>query len=77
MKQIFFHDAAIDAYREEFPLDADYTTWYARFHLLRVDAETNYNDFYSVEDSQVSQTLNVDLQLKGIKGKTGKARDKH
>ena len=75
MKQIFFHDAALKSYKDAYPSDTDYSAWYDRFHPLCTDTDTKYNGFYNIEDSQVSKTLGVDVSLKGIKGKEGKARD--
>jgi hypothetical protein len=75
MKQIFFHDTTLKAYMEAFPLDADYIEWYGRFHPLRETANDDYNNYYSIEATQIGQTENVKLLLQGIKGKMGKARD--
>jgi hypothetical protein len=75
LKQIIFHDASLKAYIGAFPADVDYPIWYARFHPLRQTAEGNYTNFYSIEAAQMGQTENVDLQLAGVMGAKGKARD--
>jgi hypothetical protein len=75
MKQIIFHDAALLAYKNAFPLDPDYPVWYARYHPLALTASQNYTLYYSVEGIQVSQGEIVDTRIKNIKGKAGKARD--
>ena len=75
VKLILYHLAKLKAYKDAFPLDADYILLYNRTLTVANDAETKYMNYYSVEGAQEGQTLNVDLRLKGIKGKDGKARD--
>ncbi len=75
MKQILFHDAAIKANMELYPLDLDFPIWYNRFHPLRIAAEAEYTIVYSIEGTGKSQTEIITRRLKGLKGKNGKGRD--
>ena len=70
-----FHVAKIKALRDASPLDADYILMYDRSAPLTADAQTKYNVYYHTEDAQIGQGKLIDLRVKGIKGKTGKARD--
>lgn len=75
MKQIIFHDAAIDARLAIDPLDALCLIMKPRFHPLRVLAEADYTLAYSALDSQMAQREIVDTIIKSIKGEKGKAHD--
>jgi hypothetical protein len=75
MRQIFYHDSALKAYMDAYPLDTDYPIWYARFHPLAVAANTNYTTYYSVEGAQEGKTDGLKIRLSNIQGKEGKARD--
>jgi hypothetical protein len=75
MKQILYHDAALKALVDGYPADTDYPVWYNRFHPLKEDANTKYSAYYTVQSAQEGKTVNVNLRLKGIKGKVGMAHD--
>lgn len=75
MRQIFYHDTALKAHMDAYPLDTDYPIWYNRFHPLMQDADAKYSAYYSVESVQEGKTDALSIRLSNIQGATGKARD--
>src|ERR1017187_4921827 len=75
VKLITRHVAILAQYVIDFPTDTDYPMLLARTQPLSDDANTKFHTVFSVGSTQKSKSTTLNMGLKGIKGKSGKARD--
>jgi hypothetical protein len=75
VKLITYHLSMLKVLHVANPLDADYTMMYDRTLIVSNDAETKFYNEESVMAGQTGQTKAVKIELTGIKGSAGKARD--